>query len=337
MALGGLTLADTRSQSSWPPVALPRRRITSCSSQSKTSIDNSFGRTSKSMADEPSMTDQLNQATINVIRIPEEVARTQAIRFSDLRAEYSLSTWLARSSFLELRKILRASKPGEPLPLCLPPLRPPILQTTNVTRPLVTHLSTEGYIFRHLLISVESFLASLSLLEDLWNSTKNCPSIPALYCDAILRRDQYRDSKELNIARAIMEHIDAHHASISHKVNIEIGDSYIVDPLPETSDNGCRCPLQRLDMSNIPRNHPYALVSETYTRLTEVEGFTALSGVIDPLTAAKYFHSFEYRIAQIVHCLNHFNTNEIVAQHDSRSSISPRARRIQHSRNWSKL
>ena len=176
--------------------------------------------------------------------------------------------------------MLRASKPTEPLPLCLPPLGAPILQTTNITLPLVTHSSTEGDIIRHLLIFVESFLASLSLLKDLWNFTANCPSIPALYCDTILRRDQYRNSHELEIARVIMEHIDAHHACISHEVNIEIGACYIVDPLPETNDNRCRCPLQRLDMSNVPRNHPYALVSEAYTRLAETEGFTILSGLI---------------------------------------------------------
>jgi hypothetical protein len=265
------------------------------------------------------------------------IGRRQALRFPGLRAEHSLNTWLSRNSLFELRKMLRASKSDEPLLLCLPPLEAPILQITNMTLPLVTHSPAEGDIFRHLLISVESFLASLSLLEDLWNFTENCPSIPALYCDAILRRDQYRDSHELEIARVIMDHIDTHHASISHEVNIEIGASYIVDPLPETSDNGCRCPLQRLDMSNIPRNHPYALVSEAYTRLTEVEGFTASSGLIDPLTAAKYFHSFEYRIAQIVHRSNRFNTNEIVTQHDSRSFIPQRARQRRHSRNWSKL
>ena len=76
----------------------------------------------------------------------------------------------------------------------------------------------------------------------------------SLLCDATLRRYQYRDSHELDIARIIMEHIDANHASISHEVNIEIGASYTVDPLPATGDDRCRCPLQRLDMSNIPRN-----------------------------------------------------------------------------------
>lgn len=149
----------------------------------------------------------------------------RAMRFPSLRAEHSLSTWFTRNSFLELRSMLRASMPNEPALLCLPPLGAPILQNTKMTFPIITHSPAEGDICKHLLISVESFLASLSLLEDLWNFTENCPSIPALYCDAILRQDQYRDSHELEIARAIMEHIDTHHASISHEVNIEIGAS----------------------------------------------------------------------------------------------------------------
>ncbi len=95
--------------------------------------------------------------------------------------------------------MVRALKPNEPLLLCLPPLGAPILQTALR---FGTHPSAEVQIFKYLLISVESFLASL------WNFTKNCPSIPALYCDAILRRDQYRDKHELDIARIIMEHID---------------------------------------------------------------------------------------------------------------------------------
>lgn len=260
-----------------------------------------------------------------------------AVCFPDLRAEYSLNTCLARSSLLKLRKTRRASKPHEPLLQCLPPLGAPILQTTDATLPLVTHSSTEAYIFKHLLISVESFLASLSLLEELWNFPKNCPSIPALYCDAILKRDQYRDNHELDIARVIMKHIDAHHASISDEVNIEIGASYMADFLPATSDNRCRCPLQRLDLRNLARSHPYALVTEAYTRLIEVGEFNASNGLIDPLTAAKYFHAFECRIAQIVHCSNHFNTREIVTQCDSRSFIPLRAPQIRHSLNWSKL
>ena len=93
------------------------------------------------------------------------IGRSRAVRFPDLRAEYSLNTWLARYSLLELRKMLRASRPDLPLPQCLPPLGAPILQTTNMALPLVTHSSTEGFIFNHLLISFESFLASLSLLE----------------------------------------------------------------------------------------------------------------------------------------------------------------------------
>ena len=88
------------------------------------------------------------------------VGRSQAVHFPDLRAEY-LNTWLARHSLLELQKMHRASKPGEPLPQCLPPLGSPILHTTDMTLPLVTHSLTEEYISKHLLISVESFLASI--------------------------------------------------------------------------------------------------------------------------------------------------------------------------------
>ena len=272
--------------------------------------------------------------------IPSESAENQAVRFPDLRAEYSLTTPLARNSLLELRKMFRASKPDEPMPLCLPLLEPPILQTVNTRLSPVTHSSTERYIFGHLLISVESFLVSLSLLEGLWNFTENCPSIPALFCDAILRRDPYRDSHELDIARGIMEHIDTHHASISHEVNVELGSSHIVDPLPEISDNRCRCPLQYLNMPNVPKNSLDALVSEAYIRLTEVERFIASHRLIDPFTAAKYFHTFEHRIVQIVHHSKSFNTNGILTQHGPCSFIPPRARQIRPSRIngiWPKL
>jgi hypothetical protein len=40
------------------------------------------------------------------------------------------------------------------------------------------------------------------------------------------------DSHLLDIAHIIMEYIDIHHASISHEVNIEIGASYMIEPLP---------------------------------------------------------------------------------------------------------
>jgi len=76
--------------------------------------------------------------------------------------------------------------------------------------------------FAHLLISVESFLAALSLLRNLSDFAEQFPSIPALFCDTILRRDPYRNIHEISMARAIMEHINMHHASISYKVNIEL-------------------------------------------------------------------------------------------------------------------
>lgn len=70
-------------------------------------------------------------------------------------------------------------------------------------------------------------------------------------------------------------------------------------------------------MFNIPRHYPYALVGEAYTSLTKMERFTASYGFIGPLTAARYFHSFEYRVAQIIRRSNRFNTNEIVVQPDT--------------------
>jgi hypothetical protein len=61
--------------------------------------------------------------------------------------------------------------------------------------------------------------------------------------DAILRPDPYHDRHELDVARLIMEQIDTHHASLRREVNVKLGSSYIVDLLPETSNNRCRCPL----------------------------------------------------------------------------------------------
>ena len=151
------------------------------------------------------------------------IKESQAVRF--LQAEYSLTTPLVRNSLLELRKAFRASQPYKPMPLCLPPLKAPILRTAKICLPSVTYSPTERFIFGHLLISIESFLASLSFLESLWDFAKNSPSIPALFCDAILQQDPYRDSHEIGIARGIMEHIDTHYASISREVNIELGST----------------------------------------------------------------------------------------------------------------
>lgn len=179
--------------------------------------------------------------------------------FHLLQAEYSLPAPLFKNSFLELRKAFRASQPYEPMPLCLPPLETPVLETLDISGQSGTSTLTDSLISGHLFMSVESFLASLSLLESLWGFAENCPSIPALYCETILQRDPYRDSHEVSVARAIMEHIDTHHATISREVNIELGSTYTSDPLPEVSDNRCRCPLQRLHIFNIPRNRPDAI------------------------------------------------------------------------------
>lgn len=61
--------------------------------------------------------------------------------------------------------------------------------------------------------------------------------------DAILRPDLCRDRHELEVARLIMEQIDTHQASLWSEVIVKLGSSYIVDLLPETSNNRCRCPL----------------------------------------------------------------------------------------------
>jgi hypothetical protein len=198
--------------------------------------------------------------------------------------------------------------------------------------PSVTHSPTKRPIFAHLLISVESFLAALSFLENLWDSAEHYPSIPALFCDTILRRDPYRDSYEISMARAIMEHIDMHHASISYEVNIELGSTFIGDPLPEVSDDQCRCPLQRLQWFNVHKNHREALAGEACTRLTEVEKFIASYRLIDPLTAAKYFHCFEHRIEQLVRHLKDFYENGSPTQHDHCCFVPPRARPMQTNR-----
>lgn len=218
--------------------------------------------------------------------------QSRAVRL--LEAEYALSTPLLRKSLLELQEAYRASQPCHPIPICLPPLMAPILQTLNISIDAVSYSLTERFIFGHLLISVESFLASLSLLDILWDITEHCPSIPALFCDSMMGHDPYRNRSETSIARVIMEHIDTHHSSISHEVNIELGSKHLGDPIPEVSDNQCQCPLQRLDMSNVSRNCPQAVVEAAYKRLIEVEEFATLQQLVDPLTVAKYFHLFEH-------------------------------------------
>ncbi|KAF1959007.1 hypothetical protein CC80DRAFT_546323 [Byssothecium circinans] len=248
------------------------------------------------------------------------------VRF--LLAEHTLSSPLAMDSLLGLRKAFRASQTNIPISICLPPLDASILKMKDMILLSTPHLQGATSIFAHTLISVESFLASLSLLEGLYDGIERYPSIPALFCDAILRWDPYRDSHDIDIARLIMEHIDTHHAIISREVNIELGSTYIRDHLPELSDNRCRCPLQHLDMLNIPRNRPDALAETAYMRLTEVEKFIASQGLVDPLTAAKYFHSFELRMMQPVHPSKSSNTNEVLAQHGHFHFTPPRARRL---------
>ncbi|KAF2261547.1 hypothetical protein CC78DRAFT_546543 [Lojkania enalia] len=206
----------------------------------------------------------------------------------------------------------------------------PILRTSNISVDAVPYPLTERFNFRHLLISVKSFLASLSLLDGFWDITERCPSIPVLFCDAMLGYDPYRNRSETSVARVIMEHIDTHHSSISHEVNIELGSKHLGDPLPEVSDNQCQCPLQRLDMSDVSRSCPQAVVEAAYRRLIEVEEFVTLQQLVDPLTAAKYFHLFENRILRLVQLskdLNKSQSRELMPD-DHSCFISPRARRM---------
>jgi hypothetical protein len=124
-----------------------------------------------------------------------------------------------------------------PVPTCLPLLDVLILKMKALNSLLALYLQEARALFAHTLISVESFLASLSLLEGLYDCTNDCLSILALFCDIILRRDPYWDKYDIEIAGKIMEHIDTHYASISRGVNTELGCTYIRDPLLEISDN----------------------------------------------------------------------------------------------------
>jgi hypothetical protein len=93
-------------------------------------------------------------------------------------------------------------------------------------------------------------------------------------------------------------------------------------------------------MFTIAKNGSQILVEEAYTRLTEVEEFIASHGLIDPLTAAKYFHSFEHRIVQLVRYSKSWNENVFPTQHGRSYFIPPRVRRMQPSptnATWSKL
>jgi hypothetical protein len=92
-------------------------------------------------------------------------------------------------------------------------------------------------------------------------------------------------------------------------------------------------------MSNIPRNCPQALVEAAYKRLIEVEEFVTLQQLVDPLTAAKYFHLFENQLLRLVKLpkdLNKIHSRGLM-QDDHSSFILPRARRMQPtSRNGSR-
>ncbi|PSN58537.1 hypothetical protein BS50DRAFT_641700 [Corynespora cassiicola Philippines] len=200
------------------------------------------------------------------------------------------------------------------------------MKTTGL--PSAPHLPTDTYLIAHTLISVESFLASISLLGDLSERDSRYPSIPAIFCGAILRQDSYRDKHDMSISRLIMEHIDTHHQIISREVNIEIGSTYINDPLPELRDEHCRCPLQRLSVLNLPRNRPDALAETASMHLAEIESFNAAQGLVDPLIAAKYFHSFEFYLSQLVKLSKSTLTGEMMTQHGHTHYVLLRTSRL---------
>jgi hypothetical protein len=271
-------------------------------------------------------TDTDKETRAMTVQANTQQAVPNPVRF--LLAEHTLSAPLATNSLLELRKAFRASYANTPAPTCHPPLDACILQSWNSTVRSSSSSQNAAAILAHILISVESFLASLSLLDDLQDRAESCPSVPALFCDTILRQDPYRDHNDISLARHIMEHIDAHHESISYEVNLELGSTHIRDRLPALSDNQCRCPLQRLEMLSI-YNRSGALAEAAYLRLTEVEDFNAFKGLSNPLLAAKYFHSFELRIKQLVLLSNSFNVGAHLAQYSLSHLTLPRVRRSQ--------
>lgn len=246
-----------------------------------------------------------------------------------LLAEHTLSTPVTMDSLLGLRTAFRTSQAKAHISMCVPPLDASVLKMKTRILPLAPHLQRDTHLVAHVLISMESFLASLSLLGGPDDWTRHCPSFPVLFCDTILRQDPYRDKHDIGIARLIMEHIDTYHETISHEVNIEIGSAYINNPLPELGEEPCRCPLQRLNVLNILRNHPDALAETAFMHFIEVEKFNAAQGLVDPLAAAKYFHSFELCISELVALPGGSPTNGAMAQRGYAQFALPRASRLQ--------
>lgn len=265
----------------------------------------------------------------NVTVARENAPQREPPRVHILLAEHTLSTPITVDSLLELRKAFRTYQTNFPISTCAAPLDASILKMTTVSLLSASSLRTGQHLFAHTLISVESFLASLSLLGSLSDWTEQYPSVSALFCDAILRQDPYRDNLDISIARLIMEHIDRYHEIISRDINIEIGSTYIHDPLPGLSDEHCRCPLQLLEALHIPKNRPDALAETASMHLVEVEKFNAAQGLVDLLAAAKYFHSFELRMSQLAKASKDSPTSG-VPTHDIYPRFAlPRASRLQ--------
>jgi hypothetical protein len=184
----------------------------------------------------------------------------------------------------------------------------------------------------HLLIASECFFLSLPIIEYIGRSTERLPSIPGMFMDCLLRWDPFRDQHEMSVARLIAKHIDTHHATLSREIDESVGSHYMHQPLPTSSDDKCRCPVSYLDFSNVPSRQTDQIIGESQFRLELIERLTSQLGIIAPLTAAKYFHSFEYRISQLCRRSVRFQTNELCVTHDPRPFIHTRSGQIRPTR-----
>jgi hypothetical protein len=222
----------------------------------------------------------------------------------------------------------------------LPLSEPVITEHLTLIKNGTVFTYTREDVLNHILISVESFLTLLPLLDKLPQRKALRLSLPSMFIDCLLRWDPFRSQDEQNISRLLMHHLDMHHATLSREVNSELGSHYCDEPLPNTSDNICKCPFAYLDFRNVPKEQPNAVIAESQARLQLVEAFTTSHSLIAPLTAAKYFHSFEYRLSQLLRRAIRFNTDEIVIDHNPTPFVLLRNGNMRSSRIpniWSKL
>ena len=189
-----------------------------------------------------------------------------------------------------MRRALRESTVRSFQPY-LPPLETPILRAEPGSS-VLTGIPTKRWLTSHLLISIENFLLSLPLLGTSRILVDSCPSISALYCDTLLRHDPYRAEGGHEASRLIMRHIDLHHNGLSHQLNLELGSTYIINPLPNARDNRCRCPLKWLESFYCPQRDPDVLADELHRCLAEVELFTTSLGVFDQTAASEYLYAW---------------------------------------------